>query len=193
MVYGVRLELARVLLEKEELGRKVEAITNPEEPNELLDDELAILRAAWQKQWDDVEHEKAIDQEDELARQLVITRKEVELKKARAKELRDNLAQLKLNMYHAQEALHLGQREKYEELKEASERGQAQHDALHTKIVDAKAVLCREAAVLMRLRHAKKKTKDGAIKDCYLIAGLPLPDLKDINSKLNSKVSLGLH
>jgi hypothetical protein len=187
MLYGVRLELARVLMEKEQMGAKIEAITKPQESNAPLDNELAILSAAWQNQWDAIDEEQAIEQDNELRRQLVISQKEVELKKARAQELRERLAEKKANVAAAKEALAKGQRKKYEELKAAYARGQTQHDSLHTKIVDAKAVLCREAASLLRLRHVKKKTKDGSIKDRYSIAGLPLPDLKDINSEPNPK------
>lgn len=180
-LYTVRLELARTLLEKEQLGRKVEAIVGPE-PEQPLDEELAKLRAAWQSQLETVEVQQTHEENAELERQLLIKKKEVQLNKARAQELRRLIAEKKANLQLAREALAKGQKQS-DELREALAKGTADFNALHGKIVDAKAVLCREAASLMRLRHTKRKAKDGTIRDRYSIAGLPLPDLKDINSK----------
>jgi len=183
MLYGVRLELARVLMEKEELGKKVEAITAEEEPDEPLDDELQTLRTAFHSQVDISELQQTIDETAEIERQTTILKKEVELKKAKAKEMRANLDARKANLLAAKRAEKKGQQQKLEQLQEATAKLKAEHDAVHNKIIDAKATLCREAASLLRLQHSKKKTKEGTIKDRYFIAGLPLPDLKDINSK----------
>ncbi|KIV85786.1 hypothetical protein PV11_01444 [Exophiala sideris] len=182
MLYGVRLELARVLMEKEQLGKKVEAITAEGEPDEPLDDELQILRTAYHSQVDISELQQIIDETAEIERQTTIVKKEVELKKAKAKEMRENLDARKANLLAAKRAEKKGQQEKWEKLKEESAKLKAEHDAIHNKVIDAKATLCREAALLLGLRHSKKKTKEGTIRDRYFIAGLPLPDLKDINN-----------
>lgn len=185
LLYNLRLDLARVLLEKENLAKKVEAIVGPEpDPSKPLDEETARLRRAWQRQQQISEEQRVKEQDEDLEREIVIKRKELEEKKARVQALRENLEQRRANLAAAKEAQAKGQKKKWEELRETSIKLKAHGEALHNKVVDTKAVLCREAAALLRLQHVKKKTKDGSIKDRHLIAGLWLPDLKEINSKL---------
>ena len=183
MLYPIRLELARVLLEKEALGKKVEAIVAEDEPEEPLDNAIAILRTAYQQQFEMDEVQQINEENSETERQLAIAQKELELKQEKAKQLKELLHKRRANLAAAKDAARKNEAKKWEELKEKSAQLKADHDIVHNKTVDAKAVLCREAASLLGLRRVKKKIKDGSIKDCYMIAQLPLPDLKDINSK----------
>lgn len=183
MLYPIRLELARVLLEKEAFGKKVEAIVAEDEPEEPLDNAIAILRTAYQQQFEMDEVQQINEENSETERQLAIAQKELELKQEKAKQLKELLDKRRVNLAAAKDAARKNEAKKWEELKEKSAQLKADHDIVHNKIVDAKAVLCREAASLLGLRRVKKKIKDGSIKDCYVIAQLPLPDLKDINSK----------
>lgn len=183
MLYPIRLELARVLLEKEAFGKKVEAIVAEDEPEEPLDNAIAILRTAYQQQFEMDEVQQINEENSETERQLAIAQKELELKQEKAKQLKELLDKRRVNLAAAKDAARKNEAKKWEELKEKSAQLKADHDIVHNKIVDAKAVLCREAASLLGLRRVKKKIKDGSIKDCYMIAQLPLPDLKDINSK----------
>ncbi|KAK5307486.1 hypothetical protein LTR99_000458 [Exophiala xenobiotica] len=181
MLYPIRLELARVLLEKEAMGKKVEAIVAEDEPEEPLDNELAILRRAYQQQFEADEVQQIEEENSETERELAIAQKELELKQEKSKQLKELLDKRRANLAAAKEAERKNQAKKREELKVKSAQLKADHDIIHNKVIDAKAVLCREAASLLGLRRVKKKIKDGSIKDCYMIAQLPLPDLKDIN------------
>jgi hypothetical protein len=182
MLYDCRFDLARVLLEKESLEKKIEAIVGPE-PEEPLDEETARLRKVWQRQQEKLEEQRVKEGQEEVQRQLIIARKEVEERKAHAQALKDNLQQRRANLAMVKDAHIRNSAKKKEDLKAENERLKAQYDALHNKIVDTRALLCREAANLLRLTHYKKKTKSGIIKDRYYIAGLLLPDLKEINSE----------
>ncbi|EXJ88138.1 hypothetical protein A1O1_05066 [Capronia coronata CBS 617.96] len=183
LLYNVRTELAKVLLEKEELGRKVAAIVGPEpDPSQPLDEETAAMRRAWQAQCARNDAQESRDQNAEMERALAQTQKELAEKKAKAQAMREHLAQKRANIAAAKEALARGDKKKYEELREAYNKLKGQHDAVHEKIVESKEALCRKAADLLKLQHTKKKTKDGKIKDRYTIAGLLLPDLRDINN-----------
>lgn len=182
MLYNSRFELARVLLDKESLQKKVEAIVGPE-PEQPLDEETARLRNAWQRQQQMIVEREEEEQEEGIRRELVLRQKEVEEKRAQANALRANLEERRANLTAAKEALATHNKQKMRELRENGERLKTQYDALHNKIVDTRAVLCRETASLLRLSYSKKRTKDGGIRDRYYIGGLLLPDLKDINSK----------
>lgn len=194
LIYNARTELAKVLLEKEELRRKVEAIVGPEpDPSNPLDEETAAMRRAWQAQCARDETQQTRERTEEIERVLAEKQKELEEKKAKAQAMREHLAQKRANLAAAKEALAKGEKKKYEELREAYNKLKVQHEAVHAKVVESKEVLCRKAADLLKLQHIKKKTKAGTIKDCYSIAGLLLPDLREINSKSSSSSQLQLH
>jgi type IV secretory pathway VirB10-like protein len=181
MLYNCRFDLARVLLEKESFQKKVEAIVGAE-PSEPLDEETARLRKAFQQQQANLEQQRKEEQGEEMRRVLVLRQKELEERKAHAAELKKNLAERRANLAKARDITNRRNKKLQQEAQEEGERLKAQYDALHNKIVDTRAILCREVATLLRLTHSKKKTKDGKIKDRHYIAGSLMPDLKDINS-----------
>ncbi|KAL2422830.1 Autophagy-related protein 14 [Exophiala dermatitidis] len=181
-LYNVRTELAKVLLEKEALRRKVEAITGPEpDPSQPLDEETAALRSAWQAQNIRNQVQESKERTEETYRLISEKKKELEERKARAQELREKLGKRRTNLALAEESL-AKDKKKHEEVKEAYGKQKAAHDTLHNQIVESKAALCRKAAGLLKLQHTKKKTKDGVVRDRYTIGGLLLPDLRDINN-----------
>ncbi|KIW47677.1 uncharacterized protein PV06_00347 [Exophiala oligosperma] len=181
-LYAIRLELARVLIEKEGFGKKVEAIIADTDPAEPYDNELAILRSAYHSQVESSEAQILHEEHTELRRRLVIAQKELELKEEKRDEMERILKDRRANLAAARVAQAKREDIALAEFREKGMQLKAEHDMVHNKVVDAKAVLCRESALLLGLRHAKKKTKDGEIKDCYMIGQLPLPDLKDINN-----------
>ncbi|ETI25989.1 hypothetical protein G647_02766 [Cladophialophora carrionii CBS 160.54] len=191
MLYTCRFDLARVLIEKESLQKKVEAIIGPE-TEQPLDEETARLRNGWQRQQEKIEEQREKELQEDMQRELALRQKEVEVRRAHAQELRANLEQRKANLAVAKDALARHNKQKEQELRESSEKLKAQYDALHNKTVDTRAILCREAASLLRLSHSKKKTKDGTIKDRHYIAGLLLPDLKEINNMRCTELTAAL-
>lgn len=172
-----------MLVEKEAFGKKVEAIVDDDEPAEPLDNELAILRSAYHSQVESSEVQILNEERSEMRRHLVIAQKELELKEEKRDALQHILKERRANLAAARVAQVKREQIVSAELREKGIQLKAEHDMVHNKVIDAKAVLCRESALLLGLRHAKRKTKDGEIKDCYMIGQLPLPDLKDINSK----------
>ncbi|OAP63450.1 hypothetical protein AYL99_02677 [Fonsecaea erecta] len=191
LLYNSRFDLARVLLEKESLGKKVEAIVGPE-PEQPLDEETARLRKAWQRQQEKIEEQRVKEQEEDIRRELLIKQKELQEKKVHAQALRKNLEEQRANLAAAKQAQARNHKKKLAELKENGEKLKAQYDALHEKIIDTRAILCREAASLLRLHHSHRKTKDGTIKDRHYIAGLLLPDLKEINNMRCTELTAAL-
>lgn len=68
-------------------------------------------------------------------------------------------------------------------LADSMRKGSQSWSGANSKTIDTRAFLCREAALLYRLRQ-KKKASGGVVGDQYLIGGLSIVDLKEINSKL---------
>ena len=190
--YPVRLELAKVMLEKETHGRTVEQITSPE-PGPNMDEDAKKMSAAWWSQFETGLSIYQREQDEEMERELEEKKKYLEELKAKVQEKKEYLAQRRSNIKVAKDALFVRGKKKLEEAKAAGEKAKAEHDAIHNRTMEAKEILCREAATLLRLRHTKVKTKDGTLKDRYFIAGLVLPDLKEINSKSSPSNSLESH
>ncbi|KIX01811.1 uncharacterized protein Z518_09538 [Rhinocladiella mackenziei CBS 650.93] len=190
MLYGVRNQLAHILLQKEELRRKVEAIVRPElDTSKPIDEETTKLREAWQHQQSNNDGQRLQEEKEEMERQIQEIQKDTEEKQAQAKAVRERLAEKRANLEIAKHALATKGRKKLQDLEDACVKQEAQNDALHNKTVEAKATLCREAATLLRLRHSKRKAKDGTIKDRYSLGGLVLPDLKEINNMRCTELS----
>lgn len=54
-------------------------------------------------------------------------------------------------------------------------------DTMHSEIVNARVFLCTEAADLCGLRQ-RRRQKGGSIRDDYIIGGISIVDLRDLNS-----------
>lgn len=54
--------------------------------------------------------------------------------------------------------------------------------ALHNKTAEARVFLCREAANLYGLRQQVKR-RNGELKEAYVLGGVPIIDLRDMNGK----------
>jgi hypothetical protein len=56
-------------------------------------------------------------------------------------------------------------------------------NSLHTKTAEARIFLCREVASLYGLRQKVRK-RDNGLKESYMIGGVNIFDLRDLNGKL---------
>ena len=54
-------------------------------------------------------------------------------------------------------------------------------DIMHEKTAESRLFLCREAALLYGLQQ-RKRQKGGLGRDIYFIGGMPIADLRDLNS-----------
>ena len=64
-------------------------------------------------------------------------------------------------------------------------RLQSRWDVLHTRTAESRLLLCKEAAALCGLqKHRKRDTKPKA--DTYIIGGLPIFHLRELNSEINA-------
>lgn len=64
--------------------------------------------------------------------------------------------------------------------------------ALHNKTAEARIFLCREAANLYGLRQQVKK-KNGEFKEAYVIGGVSIVDLREMNGKLSQPTLINLY
>ena len=68
-----------------------------------------------------------------------------------------------------------------ESVEKSIRRTQRRRDIMHKKTAESRLYLCREAALLYGLQQRKRK-KGGLGRDVYFIGGVPIADLRDLNS-----------
>ena len=68
-----------------------------------------------------------------------------------------------------------------ESVDKSIKRTEHRWDVMHSKMAESRLFLCREVALLYGLQQRKRK-KGGLGRDVYLIGGVPIADLRDLNS-----------
>ena len=192
-VYESRLESAQVLLQKEASTKEVEkALTLrstdnedvPKPGNTVTFQKIASNKGYSRIILEDI-HAKGLKSQDQAQKILSNVHNLQEQNKkleeealARRKANNERRAQLsaaKRHLIHEQATAP-------EPIRKATARTQAQWSSLHVFDVDSRIFLCKEAAILLGLTHQRRKK--GSIRDQYIIAGVAIPDLRDLNSKL---------
>jgi hypothetical protein len=176
-----------VLLEKECLGRRIESVATRPQGSEKLDkkskNEDIGLSQAWSRE---TVKARKIDSEEkagEIQKHILILREEVKTardeisqRKARLEKRKEDFESIKASLPARRTAV-------TNKLADSVRKGSQSWLAIHKKTTDTRAFLCREAALLYGLIQ-KKKARGGVVVDQYSIGGLPMVDLKDINSTL---------
>ena len=177
-----------MLLEKERLGRKIEnVVTTHPQGSEKLDkkskNEDTGLSQAWSQETVKARKVDSEERAGEIQKHILILREEVKTardeisqRKARLEKQREEFESIKASLPARRTAV-------TNKLADSMRKGSQSWLAIHKRTTDTRAFLCREAALLYGLVQ-KKKTRGGVLVDQYSIGGLPVVDLKDINSTL---------
>lgn len=188
VLYEPRLEATRVLLEKERLGRRIEStITTRPQGSEILDknskNEDIGLPQAWSRETVKARKVDSEEKASEIQKHILILRGEVKTardeisqRKARLEKRKEEFESIKASLPARRTAV-------TNKLADSMRKGSQSWLAIHKKTTDTRAFLCREAALLYGLTQ-KKKARGAVVVDHYSIGGLPIVDLKDINSTL---------
>lgn len=189
-LYPLRLKHATTLLNKERLGRRVEAIVqgmrNTQEPSLSL--EGAVI--------DTNECVKRVDLE-RMRAEITRAEQRVELAAEQARRLREEmedyektialrkaaLAQRRSDAESATHNLDARRTEELEAIRKSIKRTEYKWNRLHVDTVQSRLLLCREAASLAGLKPRKRKNKDGTSRDDYSVGGVRIHDLRDLNSE----------
>ena len=177
-----------MLLEKERLARRIEsAVLTGSQGSEKLDkkskNEDTGLSQAWSQETVKARKADSEERAGEIQKHILILREEVKTardeisqRKARLEKQREEFESIKASLPARRTAV-------TNKLADSVRKGSQSWLAIHKRTTDTRAFLCREAALLYGLVQ-KKKTRGGVLVDQYSIGGLPVVDLKDINSTL---------
>lgn len=118
--------------------------------------------------------EGRIDEITEKSREL---RQQIESYREYFKEQREWHVQRRQALNDARSELDKQRRRVLEPVQSSSHKAAQRLEKVRSRTIDARSLLCREAAVLSGLRRQRRA--DG--KSQYWLGGVPLPDLRDLN------------
>ena len=189
-LYEQRIEVAAILLEKEAKGRQIEkdsaAWRLPAE--DLVDPARITAETDGQIPRNWVVHAISREQAESATRTQALAG-HIERLRARLKEKRNDVTrrrgELERRYADAESAKYqIKEREAVilSGTQNSIKRTEQRWNALHAMAVDSRVYLCKEAAALYGLRRLVESENDGS-KDIYILGGVPIIDLRDMNGK----------
>lgn len=186
-LYNPRIQLAHILLERERLSKEVdESTASTLTPNNfIIPRSSKFIEPSPNPSWS-VQRAAADQALSEEKTESILHRNQVlreEIKKAN-----DGIAERKARFHRRrveftsakQELLQI-QANGVEAVDKSIWRTQNRWDMMHSKTAQSRIFLSREAALLYGLQ-LRKRQKGGLGRDAYYIGGVPIPDLRDLNS-----------
>ncbi|KAE8376189.1 UV radiation resistance protein and autophagy-related subunit 14-domain-containing protein, partial [Aspergillus bertholletiae] len=195
-LYQLRIENARILLEKESLEQQInnavsstytlEALSErPDSGHLSLKDEEHI---AWPIQTIFNEKAKSSLRIKLLESRTKGLRLEIKNQKRNVSEHKLTLARRRSDAGSANYQLAEREAAIISSIHNNAIRTDHLWHTLHSKTAEARIFLCREAAYLYNLRQKVRKA-DGETKEEYTVGGIPIIDLRDLNGATPSQIS----
>ena len=184
-LYQPRIQLAQSLLQKEALGKEVEQnVAGTPKPTRVIpatggkssepNPSWIVQRAAAEQIVSEEKTQGIHDHVKTLRGEIQNTKAEIAARKARLQKRRSEFASAKQELSKSQTGA-------VENMDKSMRRTEHRWDILHNKTAESRLFLCREAALLYGLQQRKRK-KGGLGRDVYFVGGVPLADLRDLNS-----------
>lgn len=187
-LYQLRLETTHALLDKEVLGRQIEAVVASKQLHDghLKTEERpsgADRRGSccWALQTISSQQAASSTRREDLARKIEILKGEIATRKANICERRALLSRRRSDAESAHYKIEEREAATLASVQNTSKRTEHIWHSLHTKTAEARIFLCREAAHLYGLRL--KTTRKGEAHPAYVLGSIPIVDLREMNGK----------
>lgn len=181
-IYLPRLEHAQLLLDKNNLNRKLEErISNDvaDSPDDTGD--LKIGRDNWKAHVEGIRTNETLKQLEATRQDQEYIRSEVAKLKQQIQALKTRIAEKRKTIDVVQSAVPARQDHHIGNISNTNAKASASLSRVQQRSAEDRAKLCREAASLMRLRQ-RRRQRDISARDQFSIAGLTLPDLREISN-----------
>lgn len=187
-LYQLRVDNARILLEKEAIGRQIETalIGENDDDKRRRDDMPAQLE---QKRCRRLALQAAHTKEAQCSARTKAILDHIEFLKSEIKEKKGDIVRRKAALAQRQSDAESAKHQLPERrsamltsIQNSTKRTEHLWHALHNKTAESRIFLCREAANLYGLRQKVRK-KNGETRESYVIGGVTIVDLRDMNSK----------
>lgn len=188
-LYQLRVENARVLLERSSTGQQIEdAIAKGDSQEESTEPEKTprledggprrwALQVATRSQAESAARTRALnDRVKSLRAEVKNKQTDISQRKAVLSRRRSDAGSAKYQLSEREDAMLAG-------IQNNTKRTDHLWHSLHSKTAEARIFLCREAANLYGLR---KKVVDNEVdpREVYMIGGVPIVDLREMSGKL---------
>ncbi|KAI9811362.1 MAG: hypothetical protein M1827_005522 [Pycnora praestabilis] len=197
-LYTLRLENARTLLQKESLGREVEeacgipgSTGNARSESGSKDTPAGKATSGWSVAQNLALKEQSLERTQDIRARAVELREELKASRADIAERNIAFAQRRSDAASATHDLAPRRAATLETLDKGIKRTEQRWNAMHVKTAESRDFLCREAANLYGLRQRRRK-KNGLLKEDYIIGGVGIVDLRDLNNASPAQITTSL-
>lgn len=184
-LYQPRIQLAQTLLHAESLAKEVEqnvqGIVKKEKAKPVPNTKASDLKHAWTVQRAASDQCIFEEKTQTILSHVDVLREETQKIKAEIAERKVRLLRRRAELASAKQELSQGQKSVIEPVDKGIKRTEHRWDVMHNKTAESRLFLCREVALLYGL-HQRKRKKGGLGRDVYFIGGVPIADLRDLNS-----------
>lgn len=191
-LYPLRIEHASVLIEKETLGKHVEAVARGAE--DVTEQTISLKGSFGSTLLDRRESAKKL--------QLERTRSEASAAQDRAQTIHERAAKLRANLEElrrerANQRAVIAERKsdlasaahglddrrsgELDRVHKGTKRQDFRLERLHGETILARRYLCLEAATLAGLKRQRRRLKDGGYKEVFYVGDARIYDLRDLN------------
>ena len=180
-----RIRLAQILLHTESLGKEVEQKVGGVSRKEGVRSSVGIKTLDLNPTW--TIHRAVSDQfasegnTQTMLNHVEALRVETQKIKAEIAARKERLQRRRTEFASAKQELSQSQASAVESVDKGIKRTEHRWDVMHNKTAESRLFLCREVALLYGL-HQRKRKKGSSVRDVYFIGGVPIPDLRDLNS-----------
>ncbi|KAK7527854.1 UV radiation resistance protein and autophagy-related subunit 14-domain-containing protein [Phyllosticta citriasiana] len=199
-LYNIRIDLATVLLEKETLGKHVEAVVSGTDDQAgqavslgeiLVDTHESSKRTAVERDYaaaaESRDRVRQITQQaDSLRKQIDEGKRMISARKAAMSQRRSDLESATYNIDERRGKDLTNVKSAIRAVKEADDVG-------HRDDIRSKVWHCKHAAEVAGLKQRRRRTRDGQVKTEYYIGGVCVHDLRDLNNVPPSQVTASLN
>lgn len=186
-VYEPRIRMAQMLLQNEAASsaveRKIGSKKTPAGPAESSSNKKSQETSmVWTMQRINAEQVISTEKTEETLTHVQALQNQTETMKVEIARRKARISQRKKDLQSSREELAVREATSSEPVERGIRRMEHRWDAMHAKTLESRGFLCREAAHLYGLqrRKAKKEILGGYV---YFIGGMPIPDLRELDSK----------
>lgn len=187
-LYQLRLEITQAVLDKEALGRQIEAAVTSDQPqNGHLNVGDCSSRAdhdgsrRWALQTVSSQQAGSSTRKEALSQKIEALKEEIKTRKTNISERRAFISRRRSDAESAQYKIEEREAVILTSIQNTTKRTEHLWHSMHTKTAEARIFLCREAAHLYGLRQ--RTARKGDARPAYVLGSIPVVDLREMNGK----------
>lgn len=183
-LHDPRIQLVQTLLDSEAIGKDVEGhlVAKPATSKKKLAPKSPDVSPTWTLGQTVGEQVASTERTQDTLSHVEALRKETDNMRNEVAKRKSKLLRRRSDLKSATDALSQREAVAIDPVEQGVRRMEHRWDAMHTKTAESRVFLCREAAQLYGLQQRKRK-RGGPGRDVYLIGGIPIADLRDLNSR----------